>query len=78
MSVSFAPTMPSILPVGGKNFNYPDNHANTSAGFALPAVTFPGGIVTHDLANGISSTSPEVGGDAGGCIIRTQDSGIPL
>ena len=64
--------------VGGANFNYPDNHANTSAGFALPAVTFPGGIVTHDLANGISATSPEVGGDAGGCIIRTEDSGIPL
>jgi len=64
--------------VGGPNFEYPDNRANSEAGFSLNAVTFPGGTAIADLANGISPTSPEVGGDVGGCIIRTQDSGLVL
>ncbi len=59
--------------VGAGNNLYPDNHANSVVTFHISA-TFPAAGVVSDLPSDPNpeATVPEVGGDAGGCIIPAQ------
>jgi hypothetical protein len=63
--------------IGKTPSEYPASH--TAPGFSISA-TFPTLGAVADLANGISDVAgdPEVGGDAGGCIVAATQSGSVL
>jgi hypothetical protein len=64
--------------VGVTNNLYPVNHANTEAGFGISA-TFPTVGAQNNLPSDTNASGvPEVGGDAGGCIIPTSNTGAVL